>query len=158
MALTQTQIDNLVTLLKSEDFEYIQQGTTLVDTLVEAGTIGEEEFIRIIEEVTGGVILSDAQYEECTEKSNDLSNIVMGQPFNGSVPSILHTCFGRTVINDINLASLKKLFIGHPYVSFMSLWSLGNLAIWREKIAQIDIFKLTWRKIKVIRNILSLIA
>ena len=57
MALTQTQINNLVTFLKSEDFEDIQQGITLVDTLVEAGTIGEEEFIWIIEEVTGGVIL-----------------------------------------------------------------------------------------------------
>ena len=123
------QIDNLTSLLKSEDFEDIQQGTTLVDTLVEEGTIGEEEFIRIIEEVTGGVILSDEQYAECAEKLNDLSNVVMGQPFNGSVPSILHTCFGRTVIYDINLTSLKKLFADHPYLSFMSLWSLEILQV-----------------------------
>ena len=137
MTLTQEQLDNLVTLLKSEDIEYIQQGTTLVDTLVEAGTIGEEEFIRIIEEVTGGVILSDEQYAECAEKLNDLSNIVMGQPFNGSVPNILHTCYDRPVIQDINLTSLKKLFNDHIHCTFMSLWSLGNLAIWPEKIAQI---------------------
>ena len=45
MALTQEQLDNLVTLLKSRNFEDIQNGTTLIDTLVDSGMIGEEEFI-----------------------------------------------------------------------------------------------------------------
>ena len=109
MALTQEQLDNLVTLLKSEYFEYVQQGVTLADTFVEAGTIGEDEFIRIIEEVTDGVILSDAQYAECAEKLNDLSNIVMRQTFNEEVgvADILYTCFGRTVIHDLRFEDYK---------------------------------------------------
>ena len=59
MALTQTQLDNLVTLLKSEDFEDIQNGKNLIETLVDSGMIGEEDFTRLIKTVTGGSVLNE---------------------------------------------------------------------------------------------------
>lgn len=142
MALTQTQLDNLVTLLKSEDFEDIQNGTTLIDTLVDSGMIGKEEFIQIIEEITGGVILSDEQYAECVNLLKEISQVVLHKQLDKDDSAICSTIGNhvqKTVIHRINSTNLSCLFDGHEHQAFMVIWSFGLLSLWRNHRKSLDV-------------------
>ena len=143
MALTQEQLDNLVTLLKSEDFEYVQQGITLVDTLVEAGTIGEDEFKKLLGMVTDSLILNDAQYAEWVEKLNTIFQFLNRESSERSVErncSCIGTLIEQNVLYEVALEDLLDLFHEHPSGGFwgevesLSLWSLGILSRWNTSL------------------------
>ena len=107
---------------------------------MEAGTIGEERFIRIIEEVTGGIILSDEQYAECVNKLKGISQVVIKETPEKSVETICDVVsryLDKLVIHETTFESILSLFADQKHRVFLSLWGLGSLVLWREKITQI---------------------
>ena len=164
MTLTQTQIDNLITLLQSEDFKSVQQGVEIVETFMEVGTIGEVEFIRLIEDVTGGIILSDEQYAGCVNKLKDLSQVVIKEAPKKSVETICDVVsryLDRLVIYEVTFESLSSLFVDQKHRIFLTLWSLGWLVLWRTNTTPVTKLDLRYPELvilpKSIGNLINLV-